>query len=337
MAIPALRVFVSSTSNDLKPYRDVVIRGIDLLGQGTEKMESFGADPCAPFDVCMKHVDDSDALVVVVAHRYGWVPTRNEGGDGETSITWHEVNRALSASKPVFASLVDETAPWDDALRDTDSVGWAGRPSTIGSWFIGRERELDELAMLLRQHRTVVVAGGTGTGKSRLAAEYSVRARARGFWSAAGSSVELTLAGLAPQLHVAQDARTSAERATAVEAALRALPRDTLWIIDDLPSVEMCIPLANRCGAAHLLVTTRDDRRHLLGTWGLLSLRCIEHGPAAELLRSRGYQDREDLGELAEAVGRLPLALEALAVQLGRSSGPFPAARLLGACLVNSG
>jgi len=53
-----------------------------------------------------------DALIVIVGHRYGWVPTKKDGGDGVKSITWWEVKWALDAGKPVYAFLVDPKATW---------------------------------------------------------------------------------------------------------------------------------------------------------------------------------------------------------------------------------
>jgi hypothetical protein len=54
----------------------------------------------------------ADAVICVVAHRYGYVPPVELGGDGERSITWLEVDAAKGAGKPVFAFLVDPQAPW---------------------------------------------------------------------------------------------------------------------------------------------------------------------------------------------------------------------------------
>ncbi len=41
-------------------------------------------------------------------------------------------------------------------------------PTQVSS-FIGRERELDEIARLLRAHRLITLTGSGGTGKTRLA------------------------------------------------------------------------------------------------------------------------------------------------------------------------
>jgi len=112
MSAPRFRVFLSSTSIDLTEHRDAVRQAIEELEQSIERMEVFVASHRSPFDECMRRVDDCDALVVLVAHRYGWIPSTDEGGDGERSITWHEVERARENGKPVFAFLVDESAPW---------------------------------------------------------------------------------------------------------------------------------------------------------------------------------------------------------------------------------
>ncbi len=107
-----LRIFLSSTARDLETHRRAVAETIDHYGQLSLKMESFGARPGSSLEVCRELAAEADALVVVVAHRYGWVPTPDEGGDGERSITWHEVEAAVEAGKPVFVYLVDPEHPW---------------------------------------------------------------------------------------------------------------------------------------------------------------------------------------------------------------------------------
>jgi len=71
------------------------------------RMETFGAKPSAPLPACRAEVEQCDALIVIVGHRYGWVPSKSDGGDGVKSITWWEVQWALDAKKPVYAFLID--------------------------------------------------------------------------------------------------------------------------------------------------------------------------------------------------------------------------------------
>ncbi len=62
-----------------------------------------------PLTACRTEVERSDALIVIVGHRYG-IPSEAEGGDGAKNITSWEVQWALDAEKPVFAFLVDKIA-----------------------------------------------------------------------------------------------------------------------------------------------------------------------------------------------------------------------------------
>jgi hypothetical protein len=121
----AVRVFLSSTAADLREYRDRVQVVLEQLDATTCRMEVFGARPETPVSVCERFASDCDALVVIVAHRYGWVPTVEQGGDGAKSITWLEVQAAIAAKKPVFAFLVDEAFTWGQS-REQDRLTAVG-------------------------------------------------------------------------------------------------------------------------------------------------------------------------------------------------------------------
>lgn len=113
--VRSFRIFLSSTSDDLIAYRQRVSLAIESMRQRPVRMEAFVAEPDAPLDVCCQHACSADALVVIAAHRYGWVPSKGEGGDGKKSITWHEVDAARAAAKPVFAFVVEPEHPWPGA------------------------------------------------------------------------------------------------------------------------------------------------------------------------------------------------------------------------------
>jgi uncharacterized protein DUF4062 len=113
-----LRIFLSSTARDLPEHRKAVAGVIDRLGHAPMRMETFGAREDQSLAECKRLAAEADAMVVVVAHRYGWVPTPAEGGDGEKSITWHEVEAAVLAARPVFRYLYDDAA--SPGQRDDD-------------------------------------------------------------------------------------------------------------------------------------------------------------------------------------------------------------------------
>jgi Domain of unknown function (DUF4062) len=112
--VPTWRIFLSSTAVDLVAHRGAVADAILRLGNLPVRMETFGAQPNLPVAVCEQQVHESDALVVVVAHRYGFVPTADQGGRDGKSITWLEVEAARGAQRPVFAFIVDEKYPWPE-------------------------------------------------------------------------------------------------------------------------------------------------------------------------------------------------------------------------------
>jgi tetratricopeptide (TPR) repeat protein len=111
---PVLRIFISSTAVDLREYRDKVRDAVLRLQDLPIAMETFSAQSGAPASECMRMATEADAVVCIVAHRYGYVPPVDLGADGERSITWLEVDAAKQARKPVFAFVVDPKAPWTE-------------------------------------------------------------------------------------------------------------------------------------------------------------------------------------------------------------------------------
>ena len=109
---PIFTVFISSTAIDLGAHRKKVEEALLRLEQLPVEMETFGAKPDDSVSTCRRLAAEADAVVVVVAHRYGWVPSAEQGGDGTKSITWLEAEAALAHDRPVFAFLVDPKAEW---------------------------------------------------------------------------------------------------------------------------------------------------------------------------------------------------------------------------------
>ncbi|MCY2996382.1 MAG: SUMF1/EgtB/PvdO family nonheme iron enzyme [Planctomycetota bacterium] len=112
-------VFVSSTSEDLKPHRTATCEAADRCDFLVRKMECFTAGANPPLDECLAKVDQADLLVLIVAHRFGWVPDgQRVRKDNRKSITWLECERAIEAGKDVLAFLVDEAYNWPLELRE---------------------------------------------------------------------------------------------------------------------------------------------------------------------------------------------------------------------------
>ncbi|MEA2417248.1 MAG: hypothetical protein QOI58_3905 [Thermoanaerobaculia bacterium] len=105
-----MKVFLSSTAQDLVTYRQVADDTILRMSQEAVGMERFGALPGTPVAESERKARESDVVVCIVAHRYGFVPDKVLG----TSITRREVEAARAAGKDVLAWIVVDDFPWTE-------------------------------------------------------------------------------------------------------------------------------------------------------------------------------------------------------------------------------
>jgi hypothetical protein len=92
-----MKVFLSSTTQDLVAYRQVADDTILRLLQEAVVMERFGPLPGAPVAESERKARECDVLVCIVAHRHGFVPDKGRG-----SITRREVEAAKAAGRDVL-------------------------------------------------------------------------------------------------------------------------------------------------------------------------------------------------------------------------------------------
>ena len=135
-----MKIFVSSTFEDLRDHREAAIRTLRQLGHDVVAMEDFTASSAPPVERVLDLVRSCQAYVGIFAWRYGYVPLE---GDiprglalpkgfvaGTTSITHLEYLQAMAHGKEILAFLVDETAAWSpqrmDAFVDAREVGEPG-------------------------------------------------------------------------------------------------------------------------------------------------------------------------------------------------------------------
>ncbi|MDS4022682.1 MAG: SUMF1/EgtB/PvdO family nonheme iron enzyme [Candidatus Competibacter sp.] len=126
MADTIPKVFISSTLEDLADFRQAAQNAILRLGWQPINCGYWAAAGNPPLATCLEKVNDVDVVVVIVAHRHGWTP-QEPPGDGKKSITRLECERAkaLEPSIEVIPFLVDERAPWDAKLAETNRINEA--------------------------------------------------------------------------------------------------------------------------------------------------------------------------------------------------------------------
>ncbi|MDH4155047.1 MAG: DUF4062 domain-containing protein [Nitrospira sp.] len=126
-----MRVFVSSSFQDLQDYRLAAIRVLRQLGHEVVAMEDFVAGSEVPLKQMLDKVERCELYVGLFAWRYGFVPktTVKTGDDSEdpkvpgaiygfTSITHYEYLHAKAKGIDRLAFLLDERVPWPPHLVD---------------------------------------------------------------------------------------------------------------------------------------------------------------------------------------------------------------------------
>ncbi|MFO0820646.1 MAG: DUF4062 domain-containing protein [Pirellulales bacterium] len=122
-----MKVYISSTYQDLIDYRAAVDRTLRRMGHDVIGMEQYVAEGSKPVERCKADVRAADVYVIIVAWRFGYVPERTATPLGGRSITEIELNEAKANGKPVLAFLLDPDAPWPpnrvDAMSSTPGAG----------------------------------------------------------------------------------------------------------------------------------------------------------------------------------------------------------------------
>lgn len=99
-------IFVSSTYEDLKSYRDEVERSIICMNQTIKGMEFFGSTPERPLDKCLQTVRECRLYIGIIGMRYGSVEE-----DSGKSFTELEYDEAVKNRIPVLIYILDENHP----------------------------------------------------------------------------------------------------------------------------------------------------------------------------------------------------------------------------------
>ncbi len=99
-------IFVSSTYEDLKAYRDEVERSITYMNQTIKGMEFFGSTPERPLDKCLQTVRECKLYIGIIGMRYGIVEE-----DSGKSFTELEYDEAVKNRIPVLIYILDENHP----------------------------------------------------------------------------------------------------------------------------------------------------------------------------------------------------------------------------------
>ncbi len=116
-----LRIFVSSTHDDLKDARQKILRLLSVLPADLVHMEVFGSDETRPVDYCLEQVHKSNLFIGVYAERYGTVDKST--GRSITELEYREAVAMLRRNEllGLLAYILDPAASWTVQFVDRDA------------------------------------------------------------------------------------------------------------------------------------------------------------------------------------------------------------------------
>jgi tetratricopeptide (TPR) repeat protein len=232
--------------------------------------------------------------------------------------------RAKPANEPDFPAGPPAAPPAKPEPRFPGSLPriW-NVPHRRNPNFTGREDDLRELrAALTNGHAAAIVpiAGLGGAGKTQLALEYAWRHTAdydAVWWLRAEDSATLVAdcAQLATPLGLPE--RGLADQQASAAAVLAWLGRHPGWLLifDNARSAATCRAWLPAAGMGHVILTSRDPNWREVAR--PLRLPVLPPAEAVAFLQKRsGVEEPAVAGELCDALGNLPLALELAAAYI---------------------
>lgn len=142
-----MKVFVSSTYEDLKDYREAVRDAIISRGYQPIMMEYFtpeGTEP--PKHECFKRLREADIVVAIYAFRYGHI---FEGDD--KSITELEYELAISKKKKIFFFMPDDELEkiWPKQFREGEEKLQQFKEKNRKNYYVQFFKNEDDLKFLV--------------------------------------------------------------------------------------------------------------------------------------------------------------------------------------------
>lgn len=115
-----LRLFLSSTFEDLQDARARIARLLSVIPVDLIQMELFGSDESQPIDYALQRVRESQIFVGVYAEQYGALDPKS--GLSITELEYREAAQLLKqrALAGLLVYILDSNATWPIRLIDRD-------------------------------------------------------------------------------------------------------------------------------------------------------------------------------------------------------------------------
>lgn len=162
-------IFISSTYEDMIPYREEVQRQLIRLEQIVKGMEYFGSSPESSLSICLSQVRESKVFIGILGMRYGSIEQ-----DSELSYSQLEYNEAIKNNIPTLIYILDENHPippknvdkgihaqklseFKELLKRRHTISYFTTPEDLGKKLahdlVQTLSSLDQIQVLPEQHK----------------------------------------------------------------------------------------------------------------------------------------------------------------------------------------
>lgn len=101
-----MKGYIGSTYADLRPFREAAFEQVMQMGVQAVGTEYFSATATPPLERCLEAVRESDVYILILGHRYGFIPEGHE-----RSVTHLEYYEAVRLNHTILAFVLSDTVP----------------------------------------------------------------------------------------------------------------------------------------------------------------------------------------------------------------------------------
>lgn len=139
-----IRVFVSSTMEDLANERAAVVKAIERLNFEPVNAEGILPNGGSSWEVLGPEIGSSHICILIQGDRYGWIPTEGYGAGQGKSVTHLEIEFAQRQNIPILPFF--KTLKYGSDSTSADAILRDNFRKEIGSWKDGLFRGEFQLA-----------------------------------------------------------------------------------------------------------------------------------------------------------------------------------------------
>jgi Domain of unknown function (DUF4062) len=155
-------IYIASTYEDLKDYREAVYHALRKLQHNVIAMEDYVATDQRPLNKCLDDIARCNIYIGIFAWRYGYIPEKDN--PERKSITELEYDKATELNKQRLIFLLHQNAPWSPSFMDAITSCGNGqriqqlRDKLRNDFLVGFFKTPDDLALAVSIALNVALA-----------------------------------------------------------------------------------------------------------------------------------------------------------------------------------